>query len=154
LVIDTERAAAEVDADYSTTTELADTLQREADVPFRLGHHFASELVTFGRGNHLKPADIPFNEVRRIYADSARAAGVDPNLPLDEQTFRRALSARGMIEAAKGLGGPQPAEVARILSVARERLDDDLIWSKQKREAIGQAETRLQSTFAKVANEQ
>ena len=154
LVIDAERAAAEVDADYSTTTELADTLQREADIPFRLGHHFASELVTFGRSNHLKPADIPFNEIRQIYADSAKAAGVDPNLPLDEQTFRRALSARGMMKSAKGLGGPQPAEVARMLNVARERLDHDLMWSKQKREGVRAAEARLQYAFDKVENEQ
>ena len=37
-----------VDADYSTTTEVADTLQREADVPFRLGHHFASDTSPLG----------------------------------------------------------------------------------------------------------
>ncbi|MGT2487604.1 lyase family protein [Methylobacterium oryzae CBMB20] len=83
LVVDRARAADEVAADYSTTTELADTLQREADVPFRLGHHFASELVSYGRGHDLRPADLPFAEVRRIYAEAAAGSGLKPDLPLD-----------------------------------------------------------------------
>jgi argininosuccinate lyase len=153
LVIDRTRAADEVAADYATTTELADTLQREADVPFRLGHHFASELVSYGRSHDLRPADLPFSEVQRIYAEAAAGSGLKPDLPLDEPRFRAALSARGMIDAAKGLGGPQPAEVQRMLSTARVRLDADRAWVGGRRAALATARKRRDDAFAALTRE-
>jgi argininosuccinate lyase len=47
IVVNKERALEEVDADYSTTTEIADALAQRADVPFRTGHHFASKLTDY-----------------------------------------------------------------------------------------------------------
>jgi hypothetical protein len=66
----------EVNAEYSTTTELADVLQRDADVPFRAGHHFASELVTHGRANQRRPGEIPYTQAQRLYAATAAAFGL------------------------------------------------------------------------------
>jgi argininosuccinate lyase len=65
LALHPKRALDEVNAEYSTTTELADTLQRVADVPFRVGHHFASELVNFGRSHGLTPSQLPYDEAQR-----------------------------------------------------------------------------------------
>lgn len=155
LVVDRERAADEVAADYSTTTELADTLQREADVPFRLGHHFASELVTYGRSHNLRPADLPFDEVKRIYAEAAAGAGLPQDmpkdLPLSEARFRETLSATGMIAAAKGFGGPQPAEVARMLGVAKDKLAADRAWLSAKRDGLAKARAGLDAAFANLS---
>jgi argininosuccinate lyase len=122
-------------------------------VPFRLGHHFASELVSYGRSHDLRPADLPFPEVQKIYAEAAAGSGLKPELPLDEARFRAALSARGMIDAAKGLGGPQPAEIRRMLGVARARLEADRGWLESRRKSLTDARARLDKAFAALTQE-
>jgi argininosuccinate lyase len=149
---DPERALDEVNAEYSTTTELADVLQRDADVPFRAGHHFASELVTYGRAQRLRPAELPHHEVRRLYAAAAADFELDPQLPLSEAEFRRALSAEGMIAASQGLGGPQPAEVARMLAQQREALDADRSWTRGVRERLALAAQRRDAAFSALSS--
>jgi argininosuccinate lyase len=129
FVFNDKRALAEVNADYATTTELADTLQRLADVPFRVGHHFASELVNFGRRHLLTPSEIPYNEAQRIYTEAAKLYGVnDAKLPLTEAQFRTSLTAENMVQASQGLGGPQPADVARMLAAQKAGVEAERAW--------------------------
>ncbi|MFL9926095.1 argininosuccinate lyase [Herbaspirillum lusitanum] len=151
LVIDKNRALQEVDADYSTTTELADVLQRDSDVPFRVGHHFASDLVTYGRINKMKPADIPFEEVQKIYGEALKAFDFDhAQFPLSQAQFRKTLTAQNMIDSSKGLGGPQRAEVERMLTAERARLAQDEQWLKGQRRKLADASANLDKTFYKL----
>ena len=49
LRVDRERALAELNAEWTCTQEIADTLMREAGIDFRTGHGFASRFVTYAR---------------------------------------------------------------------------------------------------------
>ena len=146
LVVNKARALAEVNADYSTTTEIADALLQRADVPFRIGHHFASKLTDFGRGQGLTLHEIPYAEAARIYA----AENKQP-LPLDEAAFREIISAEYMVYGRQGRGGPQPQEVARMLADERAKVAADRAWFTQAGARVAAAEAALDQVFYQLA---
>jgi len=142
LVVNRERALAEVNADYSTMTEVADVLVREGNVPFRIGHHFASELTNYGRSNGKRPTEIPYTEAVRIYKDVA-----GEKLPLTEAQFRTSMSAEGMVFGALGRGGPQREEVNRMLVEHGQEMRGQVEWVMAQRTKLQNASTALQRDF-------
>jgi argininosuccinate lyase len=146
IIVDKERAIAEVRADYSTTTEIADALMQKANVPFRAGHHFASALTDYGRGRGLALHEIPYAEASRLYREQTGEA-----LPLSESEFARIISAEYMVFGRAGIGGPQVAEVERMLSDARVSLTAERRWLDGRRDALGRAHAALESAFSALA---
>jgi len=146
LVVNKARALEEVKADYSTTTEIADALSQRADVPFRIGHHFASKLTDYGRGRGLKLQEIPYAEAARIYEAQTKQA-----FPLSEADFAEVISAEYMVFGRKGIGGPQPAEVGRMLSEGRDKVAAEFAWLKARGDHLARAEAALERAFAALA---
>jgi argininosuccinate lyase len=147
IVVDKARARAEVDADYATTTEIADALAQKADVPFRIGHHFASRLTDYGRGKGLKIGEIPYAEAVRIYEVDTGA-----RLPLAETEFGEAISADYMVFGRRGVGGPQPEEVKRMLTEERARIAADRNWLEERNEQLACALAGLDRAFGALAD--
>jgi argininosuccinate lyase len=52
-----------------------------------------------------------------------------------------------MIQASQGQGGPQPAEVERMLGGQRASLDTDRTWVRTARDRLAQAERRRDVAF-------
>lgn len=149
LRIDKARALEELESDWTTSMELAETLQREHRIPFRVGHHFASEVVKHARTHQLLPKAFPYAEAQRLYAEAVQHYKFnDTRLPLDEATFRRTLSPADMVRTRVGLGGPQPAETRRMLGQSRKGLDGDRAWVNERRDRLAAAEAQLNAAFA------
>ncbi len=146
LVVNKERALAEVRADYSTTTEIADALLQRANVPFRIGHHFASQLTDHGRGKGLKLSEIPYADAARIYE-----AGTQTKFPLTESDFKEVISAEYMVFGRQGTGGPQIEEVERMLGGERARNAVDRAQLQDLSAHVAGAAQSLQQAFAVLA---
>lgn len=146
LRIDRERALEELRRGYSTMTEVADMLVREAGVPFRTAHGYASALTDFGRANRRSPDSLSDEELRTIYQETTGS-----RLPVPMDTLRRAMDPVAMLAARKGSGGPQAAQVRRMLGRHRESLTADREWLDEANEHLLAAFLSLHAEFADLA---
>lgn len=150
LVIIPERALEELNGDWTASQELADVLMRNHQVPFRVGHHFSSEVVKHAKAHNLKPLEFPYAEARRIYRESVKEYPDVPELPMSEQEFRSTLNPVAIVQNRRTVGGPQEPEMRRMLAAARQSLADQDQWIKARRAAIDTALAKLNQDFARL----
>lgn len=148
LSINPKRALEELEDDWTTSMELAETLQKEHQIPFRVGHGFASSIVTYARDNGLKPKDFPYAKAVDLYARTiVKFKLPDTRLPMTEAAFRQVLSPDFMVKTRVGIGGPQPREVERMLNEAKATLSADKIWMQRTRQNLKDADLKLDNAF-------
>ncbi|MEC5405642.1 argininosuccinate lyase [Paraburkholderia sp. MPAMCS5] len=149
LVIDQGRALDELNSDWTASQEVADVLMRKYKLPFRLGHHFASEVVEYARAHDIKPSDFPYDQAQRIYADTTGGYG-NGVLPMSEEEFRSTLDPAAIVNNRRTVGGPQPAEMERMLTAAKAKLAQQDAWVKEKRAKIDSSLAGLDRDFDKL----
>jgi argininosuccinate lyase len=152
LVISPDRALEELNNDWTASQELADVLMRTYKLPFRVGHHFASEVVDFAKKNNIKPLDFPYAEAKRIYKEAVKDYNQAGELPMSEQEFRSTLNPIAIVNSRATVGGPQPAELARMLKSANQKLAEQDAWIKEKRARINASLAKLDADFGKLLN--
>jgi argininosuccinate lyase len=131
LVVDKAQARAEVDADYSTVTEIADALMQQAQVPFRVGHHFASVLTDHGRARKIRLEEIGYEAAAQLYQQQNGTP-----FPLDAPAYAQCVDPERMVFNRRGLGGPQHVEVDRMLAVETDAVQSVRHWHAQARQAL------------------
>ena len=152
LVISPDRALEELNNDWTASQELADVLMRKHKLPFRVGHHFASEVVDFAKENNIKPLDFPYAEAQRIYKEAVQDYNNAGELPMSEEEFRSTLNPVAIVTNRATVGGPQPAELARMLKIANQKLAEQDAWIKEKRAKINASLAKLDADFDKLLN--
>jgi len=107
FVADRMRAAAA--QGYSTATDLADWLVREADVPFREAHHITGRAVKTAEEHGCDLNDLPLDALRAI----------------DERIDSRVydvLSVDASVRSRTSYGGTAPERVRKQIAAAKESL--------------------------------
>ena len=149
LRVDRERALAELEAEWTTSMNTAEAMQRLHGTPFRVGYSFASEIVTLARSEGYTPADFPYTAAQAIYERVARRYELPETiLPLTETEFRASLSPTQMVLSRQGTGSPAPREVNRMLAAAAVSLDEDAQWLRQRINDLHSAEAALNRAFS------
>ncbi|MEH7419478.1 argininosuccinate lyase [Neobacillus drentensis] len=95
---------------FATITELADTLFREANIPFRTSHSIASQVVKIALAKGLNAT-----HVTSALVDEAAKAVVGIPLNLPEETIRTAMDPEHFVKIRSLPGGPAPEEMKRAI---------------------------------------
>lgn len=150
LVLNSERALEELNSDWTASQELADVLMREYNLPFRVGHHVGSEMVSYAKQNGLTPLTFPYADIQRIYIETLsqdKLEGYPEEFPLSEKEFKNILDPVTIVKNRATVGGPQPQEMQRMLAKAKERQNQDQNWVEKHKEKINHALTELDKDF-------
>jgi argininosuccinate lyase len=123
-----------------TLTELADTLARDHNVPFRTAHTIAARVLQVLNGDAR--ADLP----SVLAAVCLQVLG--RTLPYGREDLARILSPRHFVDVRRTLGGPAPEETARALVESQQLLDRDYTWLTERRQFSADSEARLRARAA------
>ena len=153
LVLSPERALEELNLDWTASQEIADVLMRKYQLPFRVGHHFSSDVVGFAKERDIKPSEFPYAEAQRLYAATVKhEMGVENGrLPMSEAEFRATLDPVAIVNNRVTAGGPQPREMARMIGASQQRLAQEAQWIAERRKRIDGALQQLDRDFARLA---
>lgn len=146
LKVSPERALEELNSDWTATQEVADELMRRHHVPFRVGHHAASAMVTYARANGLTPLTFPYAKMAELFREVTAKEWHEEAFPMSEAEFKAALDPRAIIEARATEGGPQKASLDKLLAERGE--------SNRRAEAFrAAAEARVVSALSELEAE-
>jgi argininosuccinate lyase len=104
-----ERMRATAAQGYSTATDLADWLVREADVPFREAHHITGRAVKIAEERGYDLADLPLDALQAI------------DQRIDKRVYD-VLSLDASVRSRTSYGGTAPVRVREQIAAARSEL--------------------------------
>ena len=104
-----ERMREAAAAGFSTATDLADWLVREANVPFREAHHITGRAVKLAEERGCELAELPLDELQAI------------DQRIDERVFS-VLSVEASVASRTSYGGTAPVRVREQIAKAKKEL--------------------------------
>lgn len=151
MVINPQRALEELNLDWTASQEVADVLMRQYKLPFRVGHHFSSEVVSYAKAHDIRPSDFPYAQAQKIYTKTLTKMNIDGGeLPMSEEEFRATLDPVAIIRNRATAGGPQPLEMDRMFVAATVAVSEHNKWIEFRRTLIENSLSQLDADFEQL----
>jgi len=133
-------------ANFSTATDLADALVREAGLSFRDAHHLVGAVVrsAMNKGRAANEIDAA------LIADQAERS-LGRRIILSPELVAMAVDPAKVAEARRNTGGPSTADMQSMLAGLKTRRDRDAKDIEAIELKLDEADRRLQSAFAACA---
>ena len=145
LQVNASHLQAQAGAGFSTVTELADVLVREAKLSFRAAHQLVSSLV-----QHLLARDLTSADITPALLDHFSQTIRGQPLKLPAETIRHALDPVAFVQARTTPGGAAPAATREVL----ERLIDQLVagemWLQAEEARLARAAEQLKQQMKEL----
>jgi argininosuccinate lyase len=123
---------------FATITELADTLVREKNIPFRSAHSIASAVVKKALSRQLDASQVTHDLV-----DEVAQTVIGHSLNLSPELVARAMDPVHFVEIRTLLGGPASSEMQRALAERRKSLQTSLTWLDTQKEHLSKSSENL-----------
>jgi argininosuccinate lyase len=136
-----DRAYEMASANFSTVTELADTLVREKDYPFREAHHIVGVIVRKALQKGLVATQITSEFIDRVIIDE-----IGTPIGLPEDKVRQALDPKENVSVRAHEGGPAPSAVATTIERARKIVERDAHFVETTEHRLQEAKATLRRT--------
>ena len=100
-------------ANWTTASELADTIVRHSGLDFRQAHHIVGALVRDSLARNIDP-----RQIRAAELDRAAAEIIGRPLGLPDEIVARALDPEDFVASRRSAGSVNATEVSRLLELA------------------------------------
>lgn len=154
---DTELLRRRAGEAFITITELADTIVRRENLPFRAAHTIVAEYVKrTTQRETLQDSALEFDENRdafNLLQDCARSV-TGNELSLTEDDLRNALDPANFVGVRSILGGCAPSETRRAHAFEREAEQTDEAWFAQRVASLAAYPQKIQEAAAPLTRKQ
>jgi len=139
---DRDRLAARAGQNWITVTELADTLARERNVPFKATHGIAAKFVARASAQPAAALSAVLREV------SQQVLGTP--IEYTDEALAEVLSPTHFIRVRTTPGGPAPSETSRAIEASRQMQAADESWFTETGGKLRRAEQALKQSAGEL----
>lgn len=129
-------------AGFTTVTELADTLVREADLPFRQAHSIVSGMVTYAMQHNLSPNELTSDIMKQVSVEK-----IGHEVALSDELLQKALDPQAFVDIRTAMGGTSAEATSAVLDGILAQIEKD---SKEHQSCIQKLENANQQLSDEV----